>query len=76
MKDVFKRYKQYWVKSRKQTQYLKENWSFDKMVEKLESLIPNDLEAAPQHQELKLPKLKKINKPEKLVLPKLKKIEA
>jgi glycosyltransferase involved in cell wall biosynthesis len=68
MKDVFKDYKKYWEKSRKQTQYLKDNWSFDKMVEKLNTLLPK-VEAAPQMQTLNLPKLKKIE------LPKLKKIE-
>jgi glycosyltransferase involved in cell wall biosynthesis len=66
MKDVFKDYKKYWEKSRKQTQYLKDNWSFDKMVEKLNTLLPK-VEAAPQMQPLTLPKLKKIE------LPKLKK---
>jgi len=78
MKDVFKNYKQYWEKSRKQTQYLKDNWSFDKMTEKLNSFLPK-VEAAPQMQTLKLPKLKKSEaKTElpKLKLPKLKKIEA
>ena len=68
MKDVFKNYKKYWEKSRKQTQYLKDNWSFDKMVEKLNTLLPK-VEAAPQMQSIILPKLKKIE------LPKLKKIE-
>jgi glycosyltransferase involved in cell wall biosynthesis len=61
MKDVFKKYKIYWENSRKQTQYLKDNFSFDKMTEKLNSLLPN-IEAAPKIQELKLPKLKKVNK--------------
>ena len=78
MKDVFKNYKKYWEKSRKQTQYLKDNWSFDKMTEKLISLLPK-VEAAPQMQTLKLPKLKKTEKKQelpKLNLPKLKKIEA
>ena len=78
MKDVFKNYKRYWEKSRKQTQYLKDNWSFDKMTEKLDSLLPK-VEAAPQVQTLKLPKLKKVGKSQqelpKLKLPKLKKIE-
>jgi glycosyltransferase involved in cell wall biosynthesis len=60
MKDVFKDYKKYWEKSRKQTQYLKDNWSFDKMVEKLNTLLPK-VEAAPQIQPLNLPKLKKIS---------------
>ena len=80
MKDVFKHYKRYWETSRKQTQYLKDNWSFDKMVEKLDTLLPK-IEAAPQTQQIQLPKLKKIEnnkKPElpKLKLPKLKKIKA
>jgi len=61
MKDVYKKYKKYWEKSRKQTQYIKDNWSFDKMVEKLDSLLPK-IEAAPKVQELKLPKLEKIEK--------------
>ena len=78
MKDVFKHYKKYFEKSRKQTQYLKDNWSFDKMTEKLNSFLPK-VEAAPQTQTLKLPKLKKVGaKTElpKLKLPKLKKIES
>ena len=53
MKDVFKNYKRYWEKSRKQTQYLKDNFSFDKMTEKLNLLLPK-IEAAPQTQQLKL----------------------
>ena len=61
MKGVFKHYKKYWEKSRKQTQYLKDNWSFDKMTEKLNSLLPK-VEAAPQMQQLNLPKLKKTKK--------------
>ena len=81
MKDVFKHYKKYLKKSRKQTQYIKDNWSIDKMLEKINELIP---EINPtQTLDLKLPKLKKINnfkeeklKLPKLKLPKLKKIEA
>ena len=78
MKDIFKHYKKYLESSRKQTQYLKDNWSFDKMTEKLSLLLPK-VEAAPQVQQLKLPKLKKVEKKQelpKLKLPKLKKIEA
>ena len=76
MKDVFKNYKRYLEKSRKQTQYLKNNWSFDKMTEKLNSLLPK-VEAAPQIQQIQLPKLKKSTpKLPKLNLPKLKKIES
>ena len=78
MKDVFKHYKKYLEKSRKQTQYLKDNWSFDKMTEKLNSLLPT-VSAAPKTQQINLPKLKKINKKQelpKINLPKLKKVEA
>jgi glycosyltransferase involved in cell wall biosynthesis len=78
MKDVFKNYKKYWEKSRKQTQYLKDNWSFDKMTEKINSLLPK-VEASPKIQSLQLPKLKKKGTKQelpKLKLPKLKKIEA
>jgi glycosyltransferase involved in cell wall biosynthesis len=77
MKDVVKNYKGYSEKSRKQTQYLKDNWSFNKMTEKLNILLPK-VEAAPQIQTLNLPKLKKIGaKTElpKLKLPKLKKMK-
>ena len=78
MKDVFNHYKKYIEKSRKQTQYLKNNFSFDKMGEIINKLMPK-VEAAPQTQELKLPKLKKVgdkkSKLPKLKLPKLKKIE-
>jgi len=79
MKDVFKNYKQYWEKSRKQTQYIKDNWTFDKMTEKLNNILPK-VEPAPQMQQLQLPKLKKVGSKKqelpKLKLPKLKKIEA
>ena len=77
IKDVFKHYKKYLESSRKQTQHLKDNFSFDKMTEKIYKFMPK-IEAAPQMQQLKLPKLKKKTiKTElpKLKLPKLKKIE-
>ena len=78
MKDVFKNHKKYEKFSRKQTQYLKDNWSFDKMTERLNSLLPK-VETAPKTQQLKLPKLKKVGGKQeipKLKLPKLKKIES
>ena len=80
MKDVVKNYKRYFESSRKQTQYLKDNWSFDKMAERLNELMPK-VEAAPKTQELKLPNLKTLpklgekNELPKLNLPKLKKLE-
>ena len=78
MKDVVKHYKKYLKTSRKQTQYLKDNWSFNKMVEKINELMPK-VEAAPKNVGIKLPKLKKVGEKQelpKLKLPKLKKIKA
>lgn len=80
MKDVFNHYKKYIEKSRKQTQYIKNNFSFDKMGELISNFMPK-IEAAPQMQQLKLPKLKKLKpsnnevKLPKLKLPKLKTVE-
>jgi len=59
MKDIFKKYKKYLESSRKQTQYMKDNWSFDKMTEKLNILLPK-VEASPKTNQLELPKLKKL----------------
>ena len=59
IKDVYNHYKKYIEKSRKQTQYIKNNFSFDKMSELLNSHLPK-IEAAPKIQNLKLPKLKKV----------------
>ncbi len=78
MKDVYKHYKKYLEKSRKQTQYLKDNWTFDKMTEKLSNLLPTiSINPQPATQQLTLPKLKKTGTKQelpKLKLPKLKKI--
>ena len=75
MKDVFKHYKQYFEKSRKQTQYLKDNWSFDKMTERLKGFL-NKIPIQ-KTVEVKLPQLKKLPKLElnKQQFPKLKKQE-
>jgi len=81
MKDVFKNYKKYLELSRKNTKYLKDNWTLDNMTKKLGSLLPK-VEPKPQTQQLQLPQLKKTDKgdnginPPTLQLPKLKKIEA
>jgi len=63
IKDMFKNYNFYFKKSRKQTQYIKDNWTFDKMVDRLNNLlkIEND-KPSPwiQNVPVKLPTLKKI----------------
>tara|TARA_R110000744_G_scaffold18540_2_gene49753 strand:+ start:421 stop:1776 length:1356 start_codon:yes stop_codon:yes gene_type:complete len=70
IKDVYNHYKKYSANSRKQTQYLKDNFSFNKMGELLNYLLPTlDM---PQQNTLKLPKLKKTNS---LKLPKLRKVD-
>ena len=77
IKDVFNHYKKYIEKSRKQTQYLKTNFSLDKMGELINKFMPK-INASPQMNPLKLPKLRKTDKNislPKLKLPKLKKVE-
>jgi glycosyltransferase involved in cell wall biosynthesis len=82
MKDVYKNYKKYITNSRKQTKWLKENFSFNKMTEVLKDYL-NPIKVTAdvpfEMPKLQLPNLKKIgekSKPElpKLQLPKLKKI--
>ena len=70
MKDVFKHYKKYWENSRKQTQYIKDNWAFDKMTETLDSYLETYTPEIATQIQLKMPEIKKIK------LPKPKKIEA
>ena len=80
--DVYKNYRRYIDQSRKQTKYLKENFSQSKMTEVLSTHLDKvkPVKTVPlQMPSLSLPKLKKINdkqpsQPPKLNLPKLKKI--
>ncbi len=77
MKDLYKNYKKYIEKSRKQTQFLKTNFSLDKMTEVLKGYMDQIKPVA--NVPLQLPKLKKaggevINELPKLKLPKLKKV--
>ena len=75
MKDVYKHYKKYIENSRKQTKWLKENFSQDKMTEVLKEYIDQINVAV--NIPLQLPKLKKVTKEEtpKIKLPKLQKVE-
>jgi len=76
MKDVYKNYKKYIPSSRKQTQYLKNNFSLDKMAESLSKLLSTYMGDIPQQVALNLPKLKKVgSNTNKLNLPKLKKLD-
>jgi hypothetical protein len=76
IQDVTDNYKGYLLKSRKQTQYVKDNFSLEKMAEKFCGLIDKGLSNVPQQVSLNLPKLKKVNDVPKINLPKLKKVEA
>ena len=80
LKDIHKHYKKYIENSRKQTKWLKENFSQDKMTEVLKGYM--DKIKPVVNNPIQLPKLKKTtsdSKPgalPKLKLPKLKKVEA
>ena len=74
LKDVYKNYKKYIEKSRKQTKFLKENFSQDKMTSDLKTYL--DQIKIVTNNPLKLPKLQKAATKEvpKLKLPKLQKV--
>ena len=77
LQDVTKNYKQYLSKSRKQTQYVKDNFSLSKMDELFVNIIETNKKGIPEQVALKLPKLNKVsNSGPKITLPKLKKVEA
>ena len=61
MKGIFENYKKYSELSRKHRKFSKDNFSFDKMIEKMSELIDDSkIEVKPQTVGLKLPKLKKV----------------
>jgi len=76
IQDVMDNYKTYLARSRKQTQYVKDNFSLEKMSEKFCAIVDTALSSVPQQMSLNLPKLKKVGSAPKITLPKLKKVEA
>jgi len=78
MLDVKKNYKKYLKQSNKYKAIIKNKFSFDKMIDRLGTLLDIDnINKQPVSVAIKLPKLKKIgqdNQPPKLKLPKLKKV--
>ena len=85
MKDVHKNYKNYIKNSRKSRQYIKDNFSYEKMKEKLSEILETNVKVEAQLNlpnmgapKLQLPKLKKVGETKqelpKLKLPKLKKV--
>jgi glycosyltransferase involved in cell wall biosynthesis len=79
MVDIKKNYPEYLKYSKNQSKYSKDNFSYDKMVDSLKSILGNEVvNSKPVSVGLKLPKLKKVGQPQeapKLKLPKLKKVE-
>ena len=71
LKEVHKNYKKYEIRGKKQMIVNRENFSHEKMKEKLVSIVDKMLEGVPQEVSLKLPKLKK---KQDVKLPKLKKV--
>ena len=69
MKNMFENYKTYIDGAKRQAYKSKNEFSWDKMKEKIDSIFNQYIPDFPKNIELKLPKLKKIE------LPKLKKIE-
>ena len=83
--DVASNYKEYADRARPHAKYTRDNFSFDKMMEKLCLYIDNiekyantkiELPTAPVKTKLNLPKLQKVgDKSKKLTLPRLKKVD-
>jgi len=69
LEDVYKNYKKYKVKGKRQGFISRSEFSFNKMKEQLKDILTNNLPDIPKQVDLKLPKLKKME------LPKLKKLE-
>ena len=71
LKEVYQNYKKYEIRGKKQMIVNRENFSHEKMKEKLISIVDKMLEGVPQEVALKLPKLVKKSD---VKLPKLKKV--
>jgi glycosyltransferase involved in cell wall biosynthesis len=69
LRDYFENYKRYQDNGKRLAHYCKTNFSFEKMQEKLDTILTVNVPEFPKQVQLKLPQLKKIE------LPKLKKVE-
>lgn len=61
LNTVFKKYKDICTKSRKQTQYVKDNFTLDQMTDVLKVIMAEAKDSIAERVELKLPKLETIN---------------
>ena len=57
LKDVYKKYKQYGVKSKQQKNFSKTKFSFEKMQELVNEILTTNVPEFPKQVELELPKL-------------------
>ena len=73
LKDIYKNYKNYTHRAKQQGNYCKENFSYNKMVEKLGNILQENIPNFPKQASLNLPK-KEVSMP-KLNLPNLKTVE-
>jgi hypothetical protein len=69
LKDYFENYKNFIDKGKRLAFYCKTNFSFDKMQEKLKTILEDKIPVIPKQVQIQLPQLKKVE------LPKLKKVE-
>ena len=60
LKDVYENYEKYLEKSRKHIKFTKDNFSLEKMQERLVELIEKYTNQEPKRMQLKLPQLKKV----------------
>ena len=60
MKDVFSNYEKHLVLAKQLEVYCKQQFSYEKMKEKLGNILSPLLNSVPQQVDLKLPKLKKV----------------
>ena len=60
LKDVYKKYKQFIVKSKQQKNFSKTRFSFEKMQELIGNILTTNIPEFPKQIKLSLPKLKKI----------------
>jgi len=63
LKDVFENYKNYTDKAKRQAYYSKSNFSWDKMKEKINIILTDNVPEFPSEVKLKLPSMKKIEMP-------------
>tara|TARA_B100000902_G_scaffold396418_1_gene457352 strand:- start:2186 stop:3478 length:1293 start_codon:yes stop_codon:yes gene_type:complete len=58
IKDVYANYKKHHAKTRKQTQYIKDNFTLEKMTERFTEIMNGIVSGIPEQVKLELPKLK------------------